>query len=102
MANIKTITDINGNTYDILDAGAQRTLVSGTNIKTINGQSVLGSGDLSVDGDVTGIKGNSESAYRTGNVNLTLANLGVHISTSDPTSSDGNNGDIWIKYTASE
>ena len=23
----------------------------------------------------------------------------IHISTADPTSGDGNNGDIWIKYT---
>lgn len=31
-------------------SGKQETLVSGTNIKTINGSSVLGSGDLTVDG----------------------------------------------------
>lgn len=32
-----------------LESGKQDTLVSGTNIKTINGSSVLGSGDLTVD-----------------------------------------------------
>lgn len=32
----------------------QNTLVSGTNIKTINGSSVLGSGDLTISGGVTG------------------------------------------------
>ena len=44
---------------DKMDAAAQTaldakqaTLVSGTNIKTVNGQSVLGSGDLSIDCDV--------------------------------------------------
>lgn len=50
MANIKTITDIHGNTYDIVDAGAQRTLVSGTNIKTVNNQSLLGSGNITIEG----------------------------------------------------
>ena len=33
-------------------SGKQDTLVSGTNIKTVNGQSVLGSGDLAVDGKI--------------------------------------------------
>ena len=33
--------------------GKQATLVSGTNIKTVNGSSLLGSGDLSVSGGVT-------------------------------------------------
>ena len=28
-------------------------------------------------GDVTGVKGDAESTYRTGNVNLTAANLGA-------------------------
>lgn len=54
------------------------------------------------DGSVSGIKGNSEATYRQGNVNLTLANIGVHISTSAPTSSDGNDGDIWLVYTDNE
>lgn len=31
-------------------AGKQDTLVSGTNIKTINGQSILGSGDVAISG----------------------------------------------------
>ena len=37
-------------TLNASDVGAQETLVSGTNIKTINGNSVLGSGDLTVTG----------------------------------------------------
>ena len=52
MAYIKTITDINGDTYDIYDAGAQRILDSGVNIKTVNGASLLGAGDLSIDADI--------------------------------------------------
>lgn len=40
-------------------SGKQNTLVSGTNIKTVNGNSLLGSGDLTVQG--TGVLGGSES-----------------------------------------
>ncbi len=35
-------------------AGKQDTLVSGTNIKTVNSQSLLGSGDISISGGVSG------------------------------------------------
>jgi hypothetical protein len=41
--------------YSGLAASKQDTLVSGTNIKTINGASVLGSGDLTVSASATGI-----------------------------------------------
>ena len=58
MTNVSKIT-VNGNDYDIKDTEArsglsnkQDTLVSGTNIKTINGNSLLGSGDLTVGGSV--------------------------------------------------
>lgn len=39
---------INGIPLSASDVGAQPTLVSGTNIKTINNQSILGSGDITV------------------------------------------------------
>jgi hypothetical protein len=51
--NIKTI-----NSTSLLGSGdvaVQPTLVSGTNIKTINGSSVLGSGNLSISGGLQGI-----------------------------------------------
>ena len=58
MTDISKISDGN-NTYNIKDATArtglsskQDVLVSGTNIKTINGNSVLGNGDLSIGGSV--------------------------------------------------
>lgn len=63
----------------------------------------IGSNTLSTYG-VTGVKGSAESSYRKGEVNITPANLGIPnarnitISTADPTSSDGGNGDVWIKY----
>lgn len=37
-----------------LYSGKQNTLISGTNIKTINGNSLLGSGDLTISGGITG------------------------------------------------
>ena len=56
MANINHIR-ISGVTYSIEDIGAQQslsakqdTLVSGTNIKTINNQSLLGSGNIAIQG----------------------------------------------------
>jgi hypothetical protein len=45
-----TITFAGGQTF----SGVQATLVSGTNIKTINGATVLGSGDLSIVGGAQG------------------------------------------------
>lgn len=30
--------------------------------------------------------------------NMSLESLGIHISTAEPTSADGDDGDIWIKY----
>lgn len=54
-------------------AGKQDTLVSGTNIKTVNGNSLLGSGDLEV--GYKNIPQNSQSAAYT----LVLADAGKHI-----------------------
>ena len=49
MADISKIT-LNGTDYNVKDPNAQETLVSGTNIKTINNQSILGSGNLVIQG----------------------------------------------------
>ena len=49
MADISKIT-LNVTDYNVKDANAQETLVSGTNIKTINNQSILGSGNLDIQG----------------------------------------------------
>ena len=53
MADISKITTLDGTTYNIKDATAR------------------------ANSGVTGVKGNSESSYRTGNVNLTAANIGA-------------------------
>lgn len=101
---------------------------------------LIGANTLSTYG-VTGVKGNAESSYRKGDVNITPANIGAAasshthsasnvtagtlggsvvanasavstlttkqvrnttISTTDPTSSDGGNGDIWITYGSAQ
>jgi hypothetical protein len=52
----------------------------GTIVPTGSGANVAAttvSENLGTSGGVTGVKGNSESSYRTGDVNLTLANLGA-------------------------
>lgn len=50
----------------------QAALVSGTNIKTINGSSILGSGDLTITGGGVGTSSNSELLYNnSGNVDGT-------------------------------
>ena len=48
MANISAIKLPDGITYNIKDDSKQEKLVSGTNIKTINSQSILGSGDIAI------------------------------------------------------
>lgn len=50
--NIGSTSGINANTQSAID-GKQATLVSGTNIKTINGNTLLGSGDVVVGGGAT-------------------------------------------------
>lgn len=62
MADISKIQLPDGNKYDVKDTTKQPLLVSGTNIKTINNESLLGSGNISissglqnlVDGSTTG------------------------------------------------
>lgn len=64
----------------------QPLLESGSNIKTLNGYSLLGSGNMATP---TGVKGKAESSYRTGNVNITPENIGLdkvpNVATNDQT-----------------
>lgn len=53
MADISKIT-LNGTDYNVKDPNAQETLVSGTNIKTINNESILGSGNITIQGGAGG------------------------------------------------
>ena len=53
-AEVNAVDSVNGQTgtviLDATDVGAQETLVSGTNIKTVGGTSILGSGDIPISG----------------------------------------------------
>ena len=49
MPDITNVT-LNGVNYTVKDENAQETLVSGQNIKTINNQSLLGSGNIDIQG----------------------------------------------------
>ena len=59
--------------------GKQDALVSGTNIKTINSQSILGSGDLTIQGGVTDVQMGGQSI-----VTNTVANIPTESATAIP------------------
>lgn len=75
--NIKTV-----NSTSILGSGdiaVQPTLVSGTNIKTVNGSSILGSGNLVISGGVTSVTGTypiSSSGGATPAISIATASAG--------------------------
>lgn len=71
----------------ILDSvsGKQDALVSGTNIKTVNGQSLLGSGNIFIEGGSGGGGGGYSGA------NVQAVDTGEEV--------DGIEGDVNIKYT---
>lgn len=84
--NIKTI-----NSESVLGSGniaVQPTLVSGTNIKTINNESILGSGNIDIQGgqgDVTDVQVNGVSVVDQDGV----AEITVPTKTSDLTNDSG-------------
>ena len=93
-ANGETLIDL---TNDTVTAD---TLVEGRTAHLANGEQVTGTFT-----PVTGVKGNSETSYRTGNVNLTAANIGAAASshthaasgiTSGTLSRDRLPGELWI------
>ena len=65
MANYYTTAQTNS-----LLSGKQNTLVSGTNIKTINNESILGSGNISVEGK--GVVGSGSISVSTGTTDYTI------------------------------
>lgn len=92
---IKTKQEEDGNKIDALDkemATKQDLLVSGTNIKTINGQDILGSGNLDISGGTTDYnqltnKPQINSVELSGN--KSLEDLGVPTKTSELTNDSG-------------
>lgn len=68
------------------DTSRQAALVSGTNIKTINGDSILGSGDLDVGGDVSMTDEEVDAAVRAAWPVYTITNNASSYATVDMTS----------------
>lgn len=79
MSDISKIVLPDGNVYNIKDtvSGYQERLVSGTNIKTINNQSILGSGNISIS-----TSGTQPNNYST----ITVSN-GTSVASASPESS---------------
>jgi hypothetical protein len=50
VSQIKALSPVQSVNGDVGDVTVQETLISGTNIKTINSESILGSGDISISG----------------------------------------------------
>lgn len=75
------VTSVNGYTGDVVltftDVGAQATLVSGTNIKTINNQSLLGSGNINIQGG--GGEANVIEVVQKNGVALPVSNKTVNV-----------------------
>ena len=73
IGNTGKVFDGSGNlTWTLADIGVQAPLVSGNNIKTINGQSVLGAGNL-----VAGLSNFTESVSTSGENSTTKAAVGL-------------------------
>jgi hypothetical protein len=95
---------INGNAAEAesrlaaLESGKQATLVAGTNIKTINGSSLLGSGNLLVGGlSYDGTIRTSNTTMNTGNIYI-FDTIGGNITATLPaTPGNGDEIEVWVK-----
>lgn len=99
ITHVSAVLDNNGDNIGEIVSGKQDELVSGTNIKTVNGQSLLGSGNISIQGgsggggDVNVI----ESITFNGNNVPVDGNKNAAISYTAPvTSVNGNTGDVTL------
>lgn len=70
--------------------------------RTINGTNFDGSANIITANWGTArtitVGNTSKSVNGSANVSWSLAEIGVHVSNSEPNASDGQNGDIWIVY----
>lgn len=75
---VKTVYDVLQEKFDSMELGTLSvTLSEALGINSNNSVSYHGSGGGGGGGAVTGVKGNEEATYRTGNVNLTAAEIGA-------------------------
>ena len=70
--------------------------------RTINGTSFDGSANITTSNwgtarNVT-VGGTTKSVNGSGNVSWSMDEIGIHVSSTEPTASQGKNGDIWIVY----
>ena len=82
--------------------GSANTAVKLATARTINGISFDGSSNITTAKwgatRKIGIGNTSKTVNGSGNVSWSLAEIGIHLSTTEPAASDGKNGDIWITY----
>ena len=86
-------------------AAKQDTLVSGTNIKTINGQSVLGSGNLAISAGLTPVVVNTNTTMTAGNLYVpVVAGITLTMPASPTTGnqfgvSNASNGAVFVSFS---
>lgn len=100
-APTKTGTGASG-TWGISVTGNAATATKLATARSINGTNFDGSGNIitanwGTTRTVT-VGNTSKSVNGSGNVSWSLAEIGIHLSTTEPAASDGKNGDIWITY----
>lgn len=84
--NLATYTSVDYDDYQSDMAGKQNTLVSGNNIKTLNGQSLLGSGNISIQGSGGGEANVIETVKVNGTALVPDANKAVNVTVPTQTS----------------
>lgn len=100
-APTKTGTGASG-TWGISVTGNAATATKLATARSINGTNFDGTANITTANwgttrTVT-VGNTSKSVNGSGNVSWSLAEIGIHLSTTEPAASDGKNGDIWITY----
>lgn len=103
ITHVKAVRDDNNTNLETLLSGKQQTLVSGSNIKTINGESVLGSGNISVSGGGGGGDVNVIESISVNNTPQAVdANKNVNITVPSKVSDLSNDSGFITGYTETD